>query len=100
MTDKCTNCDFWITENREDSMKGLCIKDNINTFHDFSCTEFAPKFIDCKGTYVLVCPYCGKDQRIENWELEDYEENQECKYCGETYIYEREVIALYTSKKK
>lgn len=56
--------------------------------------------IDCKGTSVLICPYCGKNQRIENWELSDYEEEQECKYCKKVFGYERETIALYTSKKK
>lgn len=58
------------------------------------------KEIDCKGTYVLICPYCGKNQRIENWELSDYEDHQECRYCKQIFEYERENVAIYTSKKK
>jgi hypothetical protein len=56
--------------------------------------------IDCKGTYVLICLYCGKDQRYEHWDLKDYEDEFKCKYCKKEFIYEREVIPLYTSKKK
>lgn len=55
--------------------------------------------IDCKGTYVLICPWCGKNQRIEHWELADYEEHYQCHYCKKYFEYERETIPLYTSKK-
>ena len=55
--------------------------------------------IDCKGTYSLICPYCGKNQRKENFDLHDYDDYYECSYCNKYFQYEREVIALYTSKK-
>jgi transposase-like protein len=56
--------------------------------------------INCKGTYVLICPYCEKNQRREHFDLSDYEDNYECSYCHKTFEYEREVIPLYTSKRK
>jgi len=56
--------------------------------------------IDCKGTNALICPYCGKNQRVEHFELSDYDDSYECHYCGKEFEYERESVPYYTSKKK
>jgi Zn ribbon nucleic-acid-binding protein len=58
------------------------------------------KMPNCKGTILLICPYCGTPEWRDNWELEDQSDNHECTQCGEHYSYERETLPSYTSYKK
>lgn len=53
-----------------------------------------------KGTHRLVCPYCAEVQSATDIDLQMCDDDKTCDRCGESFAYEREIVAVYYSKRK
>lgn len=44
----------------------------------------------------ITCPYC--ESQIESFEMDDEDDNYECRYCHSHFSYQREITVTYNSQ--
>ena len=89
----CSNCRL--------ECPGYPEEDEDGHFWCITCMIERPEpTYDTVGKQYLMCPYCGKNQLIDDTELKTCGYDQECIWCNKYFDYEREIVAFYTSTKK
>lgn len=56
------------------------------------------KEIDHSNTDEIVCPYCGYED-TDSWEQTPETDIIDCRDCGKKFLYNRDVLVTYTTKK-